>query len=164
MRAWVALVGVVLLAGCAAPPAARIGTTKDIRASAQYRRDQLVGTWFGEALLRDGGRRQQLTRHEADGSFRIHFRVENALGEVTDITTTGLWGLSGPTYFTLTRGWLTEAGLQPADPTQAYLADAYQVLELTGRRLRYRSYESGNEYTLERVPDGFVLPAFAPLP
>lgn len=164
MRAGIALVWVALLVGCAAAPVARIGTTKDIRASAQYRRDQLVGTWFGEALLRDGGRRQQLTRHDADGSFRIHFRVENALGEITDIVTIGLWGLSGPTYFTLTRGWLTEAGLQPADPTQAYLADAYEVLELSGRRLRYRGYESGNEYTLERVPDGFAPLPFAPLP
>lgn len=118
----------------------------------------LAGSWFSEAPLKDGGTRLQLTKRNLDGTFVTTFRLIAEDGSFKQQTEVGLWGVSGPVYFTITRGWKEARKIHKADPTDASLNDAYQILELNEQRFRYRSWQSGSEYRLERVSEDFTFP------
>ena len=147
----------LLTAGCVTDSA--VDAMKPPDTSQQEQRAMLVGSWYGESVTKDGGSRAHLMRRAADGTFQVTFRVVDAAGKLTEQTEVGVWGASGPVYFTITRGWLRNGRLKPASPDDASLNDAYQILELTQDRFRYRSFQTRSEYTVNRVADTFELPA-----
>lgn len=130
----------------------------DDPASAILQRNMMLGHWYGESRTKDGGRRLEIAEHRRDGTMTIRFRVIDAKGKVEEQTEVALWGISGPVYFTITRGWLDGTRFHAADPTQAYYYDAYEILELTRRTFRYRHVTTGSEYRLDRVAAGFDFP------
>ena len=145
---------VLLLGGCASP----ISTIKETSPDADQRRASMLGSWYGEELTKDGSQRLELVDRGEDGTLQVRFRIIEASGRTWEQTEVGLWGITGPVYFTITRGWLHGDKLELADPTDAGFYDAYRVLELTTERFRYRSYASGDVYTLRRVARDFTFP------
>lgn len=148
----------ILLAasGCATPPA--IHSVKQPDVSQEQQRALLIGTWFGDAKTKDGGRRLQITERAPDGTYKVMFRIMEPSGRIWEQSEVGFWGASGGIYFTITRGWLDGQDFSAANPTDASLNDAYQILELTNARFRYRALPSGNTYSLSRVADSFEFP------
>ena len=161
MKAWFLVVGLCLVQmGWAtelesAPPIERY-KVDDVSQAEQ--RLLLAGSWYSQAPLKDGGTRLQLTKRNLDGTFVTTFRLIAEDGSFKQQTEVGLWGVSGPVYFTITRGWKAARKIHKADPTDASLNDAYQILELTEQRFRYRSWQSSSEYRLERVSEDFTFP------
>lgn len=155
-RAIFTLAILLVIVGCANVPP--IESFKKPDASQAEQRAMLVGKWFGEAPTNDGGRRLQIIQRDADGTFKVSFRVIEPSGKVFEQTELGLWGISGSVYFTITRAWIEGERVLKADPTDASLDDAYDVLELTKERFRYRSVQSNNEFSLSRVADSFEFP------
>lgn len=146
----------LLVSACAtAPP---IPLVKPDDNDQVLQRQLLVGTWYGEKPTEDGGLRQQVTRRAADGTFRVDFRWSGGTQSAGEQSEVGYWGISGPVYFTITRGWIDGDAFEPADPTDASLNDAYEVLELEAGQFRYRSLQTGTEYQVQRVRDGFEFP------
>ncbi len=108
---------VLFIAGCATAPS--IYTVKPNDSSEEPRRNLLLGRWYGEERTREGGKRLEIIDRYVDGTFKIQFRVTEGSGKVWDQTEIGLWGISGPVYFTITKGWLHDKDFSPADPTQS---------------------------------------------
>jgi hypothetical protein len=157
VRTFVVSLCLLTCAGCAVQPAIDAAKPPDV--SQAETRSLMIGTWYGDAPTKDGGRRLQITRRAADGTFQVMFRVISASGEVAEQTEVGFWGVSASVYFTITRGWLHGERFSEADPEDASLNDAYQILELSSERFRYRALQSGSEYSLTRVPDSFTFPS-----
>ena len=153
------VVAVLLLvtAGCVSESG--VDAMKPPDASQQEQRAMLVGSWYGESVTKSGGSRAHLMRRAADGTFKVTFRVVDSNGKITEQTEVGVWGASGSVYFTITRGWIRGDRLVSASPDDANLNDAYEILELTHDRFRYRNFQTRNEFTVKRVPDTFELPA-----
>lgn len=143
--------------GCAMRPA--IDATKQPNMPQEIQRSLLVGKWFGDAETKEGGRRLQITYRAPDGTYKVTFRFFEPSGQMWEQSEVGFWGVSGGVYFTITKGWLDGEQFSEADPTDASLNDAYQILELTQEQFRYRALQSGNEYSLSRVVDSFQFPA-----
>jgi len=146
----------LLIAGCTTAPA--IYTAKPPDSSEDSRRSLLLGWWYGEAKTKEGGKRLQITDRSVDGTFKVEFRIIEGSGKVWDQTEVGLWGISGPVYFTITKGWVGGGRFLPADPTQATFYDAYEILELSKDKFRYKHFAIGDEYTMKRVSDSFSFP------
>src|SRR6266849_1692080 len=85
--------------------------------SAASQRPLLIGRWYGEQPMKEGGRRVQITEHCPDGTLTIGFHVVESSGNLRDQTEVGWWGVSGSIYFTIIRGWLRGGRVAPADPT-----------------------------------------------
>jgi len=156
------LLGLLLLtfAGCATAPVddrvtfAKPGTGE----TAQLRRDDLVGTWYGRQPTQEGSIKEWLTRREIDGTFHIRFR-EWRDGRIVDASAEfGEWGLSYDLEVVITRGWIVDGQFRPTPPT-AYFWDVYQVVGLKDGQLDYVHQGTGHRYRVKRVADGFEFPA-----
>lgn len=156
MRRFALISAMLLAAGCAAAPA--IHTLKPDEGAARARRDLLAGRWYGEEATEEGGKRLQIVEWNLEGVLKIRFRTLERSGRSWDQTEVGLWGISGPVYFTIITGWLQDGQFMPADPGDASFYDAYEILELNDKIFRYRSFAFGDEYTLRRVEEGFTFP------
>lgn len=121
---------------------------------AQNDRDLLIGKWVGESKNQDGHLRLSLIERNANGTYRITFRsYQNR--DYSESIEVGLWGVSGPTYFTIMRGWIIADDFIPSDPTQVYYYDAYRISSLSAASFEYESLETGNRYSNQRVGDDF---------
>lgn len=156
MRLVFAVALLLAVSGCAIRPP--IYVTKKPDASQEQQRSLLVGTWFGDAKTKDGGRRLQITQRAPSGTYKVTFRVFEPSGQTWEQSEVGFWGVSGGVYFTITKGWVDGESFSEANPTDASLNDAYQIVELTEERFIYRALQSGNEYSLSRVADSFQFP------
>lgn len=149
-----------LIVGCAAfgqkQPAVTV-YKPDSTKSDQERRDAMVGNWVGEAPLKDGGERKWLVQRSNEGTYVVTFIVIPE-GEQPEISQeVGFWGISGPVYFTITKGWLRQDGnVEPNDPTKAYFYDAYKIVALTQERFEYESFSTGNRFIVRRVGEEFT--------
>jgi hypothetical protein len=156
-RQYISIVLIALLiTGCATSPA--IYTTKPDDNTADLHRNLLFGRWYGEAKTKEGGKRLEIVDRNADGTFKVQFRIIEGTGKVWDQTEVGLWGISGRAYFTITKGWVGGGRFFPADPTQATFYDAYEILELNKDKFRYKSFAIGDEFITKRVSDSFSFP------
>ena len=66
----------------------------------------------------------------------------------------GFWGIRNPIYFTSMRGFIENGQPTPADPTTPAFYDAYKIELLTEQEFTYRSYTSGNAFTVKRQCSG----------
>lgn len=118
----------------------------------------MIGRWYGSQPIDGGGVRQQLTERNGDGTYRITMRYVDANGKLKEGVEVGQWGIVGPVYFSIFRGWVKNGMFTPSSPSEPYNYDAYEVLLLTDDRFQYKSYSTGSIYTLEKVSEKFVLP------
>ena len=149
----------LVLCGCALRPGgpSAVDEVKPVVAVTHALRSMMLGRWYGEAPLTNGGKRQWLTERFEDGTFRIQFHTDAGEGP-TSQTEAGFWGVSGQIYFTITRGWLRGELFFPADPTDAMFYDAYEILEFSAERFRYRNPETGNVFDTRKVGEDFQFP------
>lgn len=154
------VLAVLVLLGIAAPTTvAQVDSVKpDETALAKANRGKMIGRWFGDTPTKDGGRKMEIVDRYADGTMKITFRVVEPSGEVWDQIELAFWGISGPVYFTMTKGWLEGRRFTPADSTQAYFYDAYEVLELLEESFAYRHFATGSEYRVTKVEPDFDFP------
>lgn len=157
MRNLAFFVVLLMTAGCASTltPVAVSPSKPDLPESKLDQHAMMIGAWRGEAPLKEGGTKKWLVQRSADGTYQIAFLIESTDGEIERSQEVGFWGVSGPIYFTIMKGWVTDGEFRPSDPTNAYFYDAYQIVSMTPDRFEYQSYASGSRYLLERVPDGF---------
>src|SRR5215475_15943222 len=79
-----------------------------------HRRNTIIGHWFEESPLKEGGKRLVLATLEADGTYKVQFRKIYPSGTTEDSTEVGLWGVSGPIHFTIMMGWVKDLEFVPA--------------------------------------------------
>ena len=118
----------------------------------------LVGKWLGDQPTKEGGSRKWLVERRPDGKYLIQFRVTNSDGSILEQTEVGEWGVSGNIYFSIFKGWIDNGNFIPSDSSDSYNQDAYEIIKLTEQQFRYKNLDSGNEYTVKRVPNDFVFP------
>ena len=66
----------------------------------------------------------------------------------------GIWGVSGDIYFTATRQYFENKKVANLDVTKAGLYDAYKIVSFDGATFVYRSLETGEEFTVRKIPKG----------
>jgi hypothetical protein len=118
----------------------------------------MVGKWYGSLPTKDGGVRQQIVERYPNGSYKITFKVIDSKGKSEESSEVGNWGISGPIYFTIFRGWLYSTGIEQADPSSPYNYDAYNIVSLTSDLFEYSHVTSGNKYKIQKVGPDFEFP------
>jgi len=121
-------------------------------------RSLLIGKWYGNQPLKEGGFRQSITERAVDGTYRTIFRIYDADGQYTELTEIGLWGIAGSVYFSIFRGWLDDDSFTPFDPTDASGYDAYRITGLGEDEFEYEGLTTGNHFRVVRVKDDFTFP------
>ncbi len=157
MKIFLAAAVLVLIAGSATGQPVDPVKPDDPQSAIQLR-NMMLGRWFGDSPTKDGGRRMHIVERRPDGTMKVTFRLIDGKGNVNEQSEIALWGVSGPVYFSITRGWLDGPDFHPADPTQSIYYDAYEILELTDRTFRYRHFTTGSEYRIDRVAPDFEFP------
>lgn len=124
---------------------------------ASARRELLIGKWYGEATTIEGSTRKSLMQRRADGTYTIKFQIwfNGKLKEQQ--VEAGIWGVSGPIYFTATREMLlgSEFKSVPVDDPTYY--DAYQIESLSKDVFAYKSVETPDSFRVQRVPESFEI-------
>ncbi len=64
----------------------------------------------------------------------------------------------GISFYTITKGVVVDSKFIPAPSGMASLEDAYQILELSSGKFRYRSVENKNVYSAIKVDNSFHFP------
>ena len=124
----------------------------------QERRDLLIGTWFGETPPTAGGHLQWIIKRSRDGTYNIQFRIFAPNGRYSTHMETGIWGISGPVYFSATQGWRQGNELVGTDTAKARFYDAYEILALKRDLFEYRHYVTGTSYKVRKVGHDFKFP------
>ena len=120
--------------------------------------DLMIGKWYGKQQLYDGSFREQIAERHADGTYKIIFKYLDYRGNVKKTTEVGIWGISGPIYFSIYRGYQKGEKTYPSDPTDPRHYTAYEIIELNNNQFKYKSYSSGNIFTLIKVKDNYSFP------
>ena len=127
------------------------------------RRVEFLGYWIGEMPTKDGKFLRWLVERRVDGAFTLthvikesssdprKFDPENAKFEL------GNWGVSGDVYFTATRQYYEKKKISNFDTSDPGLYDAYKIVSFDGKTFVYRSLETGEEFTVKKVPQGEKL-------
>lgn len=118
----------------------------------------MIGKWYGNQPTKAGGFRQQIIERYADGTYKIVFKITEPNGTVEESVEVGSWGVSGPVYFTMFRGWLYGEDMHPSDPSDPYNYDAYNIVNVTQELFEYEHVSNGNKYKIKKVPNDFVFP------
>lgn len=135
-----------------------IAATNDSMTAQQERRDLLIGMWFGETPPTAGGHIQWIIDRARDGTYQIKFRIYGADGRFRTHMETGIWGVSGPVYFSATQGWRQGNQVVGTDTAKARFYDAYEILALKKNLFEYRHYVTGTSYKVRKVGRNFKFP------
>lgn len=137
----------LVITGCASLGNSEFSKDK---ASTAEMRHLLLGNWCGEKKLDDGTYQKWEVERYSDGIYRIDFTLIELSGDKKQWGEYGLWGVRNPIYFTAMRGFIDNEQSRPADPEEPAYYDAYKILSLTPNEFTYKSYTSGNTFTLKR--------------
>ena len=151
----------IFLSGCASQftTAPFISLAKpDTAANIEKQHSLLIGTWFGEAPIKEGGYRQWITYLYADGTEKTIFRTYDKDGDYDEQIEVGEWGISGNIHFTIMKGWIIANKLEPVDSTDPYYYDAYTITNLTQTTFEYEAVEYKEKFIAKKVKDDFQFP------
>ena len=101
------------------------------------------------------GVRGWLIQRRADGTYTVTFKDEPSNGDIEVNQNIGLWGISGPVYFTIMQGWIEGDEISQADPADPYYYDAYKIIALQQDYFEYESFTTNNRFVVRRVSDDF---------
>lgn len=149
------------LAGCATTNTSRVAVTSQkpsLTLSQEETWNLMIGKWYGRQPTKDGGKKQEIVERSPHGTYKITFRIYDKDGNIKEQSEAGHWGVSGPVYFTIFRGWIEGDQLSPANPADPYNYDAYKIVKLNNDVFEYEHYSSGNKYVIKRVPNDFQFP------
>ena len=124
---------------------------------AELKRDQLVGSWYGDMRTERGGTRRWLTNRKHDGTYRVDFVVIEPDGATLRQSEFGDWGVSGEYFLNITRGLRDRSGRVTTDKASSYFWDVYKILRFDGTHLIYRNVSSRNKFSVRRVDSSFVI-------
>ena len=134
----------------------------DLTASAIEKRNLMIGKWLGEMKDEKGNLQKWLTTRFPDGTYKIQFRTPNEENNYKEQVEVGLWGISGPIYFTIMKGWITESQFVPSDPKNPTYYDAYEIIEISQNKFKYHSYDADITFNVKKVNDDYELPKTNP--
>ncbi len=149
------------LTGCATTNTSTVAVTSQkpsLTLSQEETWNLMTGKWYGSQPTKDGGKKQEIMERSPQGTYKITFRVFDKDGKYKEQAEAGHWGVSGPVYFTIFRGWIEGDQLSPSNPADPYNYDAYKIIELNTDVFEYENYSSGNRYVIKRVPNDFQFP------
>ena len=119
----------------------------------------MIGKWYGSQPTKEGGVKKWIVERMSPGTYKIVFRIyEKDATSYWEQIEVGEWGVSGPVYFSILRGWVKDGKLTPADPTDPFNYDAYKIISLTDEKFEYENYDSGDVYGIKKVPISFDFP------
>ncbi|MBL4782657.1 MAG: hypothetical protein JKX92_10490 [Porticoccaceae bacterium] len=121
------------------------------------RRDLMIGVWYGDQPTKQGGRKRWVETRRSDGTYKIEFQIVSASGERDNSQEYGEWGVSGPVYFSITRGSVRDGVVDIAKGTDPFTYTAYKLITLDGASIQYESFKSGNRYKVVKVSSGFTI-------
>ncbi len=154
----------LILAGCTSAPVTNRAVDRLKPAAAEAlkeRRQMLVGTWYGEATTNEGQTRRWLRQNYGEGAYKLTIRDYNLDATYLQQVEVGNWGVSGPIYFTIMKGWQQGSKFRAADVTDPYYYDAYEITQLTPVAWVYRHVDTQLRFVVKRVEEGFQLPGEA---
>ena len=155
------LLTVIAMSGCASQHTLNTSVTESkpsVEASEEERWLLMVGKWYGNQPTKDGGVKQHIVERYPNGSYKMTFKITDAKGNSKESSEVGNWGMSGPIYFTIFRGWLHSTGLEQSDPSSPYNYDAYNIVSLTDNLFEYSHVTTGNKYKIQKVRPDFEFP------
>lgn len=154
-------IGALLVCGCALKGATSNTAITNIKATLssneQDNWDRMIGKWYGKQPTKEGGVREWVIDRKADGVNVVDFRTIDSNNDVYRKIEIGEWGISGPIYFTIYKASVENDVLYPVAPGDPYNYDAYQIITLTDEHFTYKSFSTGNEFTVKRVDDTFAF-------
>src|SRR5436190_21349841 len=108
-------VAVVAIAGCASQDLAQTLKADDAaaQASPDRRWKMMVGKWYGSRSRTGGGRIEWISDRKPRGAYQTAFRTTAADGTVSEDVEVGEWGVVGPIYFTIFKGWVRDGRMVP---------------------------------------------------
>lgn len=151
----------LFITGCASTDISKVVVTPEkpsLTLSQEQTWSLMIGKWFGSQSTKDGGKKQQIMERSPQGTYQITFRIFDKDGKMEQQSEAGHWGVSGPVYFTIFRGWVEGNQLSPSNPDDPYNYDAYKIIRLNSEVFEYESYSSGNKYSIKRVANDFQFP------
>jgi hypothetical protein len=151
----------VAISGCAArgTSSVPVDEAKPSLTTSQRESWQLmIGRWYGDQPLKEGGRKQWVATRAADGTYRIDFVHTTADGAVNKSSEVGHWGVSGPVYFSSFRGWIEANMFRRADPTDPYNYDAYRITRIDANVFEYEHFTTRERFSVRRVAADFEIP------
>jgi hypothetical protein len=151
---------IVIMNNCTGPNKSII--KPDSPPAAIEKRNLMIGKWYGEIKNEKGELQQWLVTRFGDGSYTIHFRLPEKDKTCNEQIEVGVWGVSGPIYFSITKGWVTDSSFIPSDPRDPSYYDAYEIIEINQNKFEYRSFDTDMTFEVKRVGDDFRLPEIAP--
>ena len=144
------------LSGCAIHTKSII--KNDLPLSAVQKRNTLIGKWFGEMKSENGEIQRWLADRSKDGTYKIEFRIYKSGNETMSQVEVGHWGVAGPIYFSITRGWIKNDKFIPSDPENPYFYDVYKIVKLTDQSFIYYSFDEDLEFEVRKIDDTFQWP------
>ncbi len=115
--------------------------------------NKMLGKWYGAQPMESGETYEWVVTRTVEGRFKLEARQSR--GEI--YTEVGEWGLAGPIYFVIAKGWVENEIFIPTDPTDPYFRHAYEVIELTDSTFKYRAFSDGSIFTMQKVEPDFEL-------
>jgi hypothetical protein len=163
MRSWgiAVLAACTVLSGCASGLTSReavVAAKPRLGQSEEAAWNAMVGRWYGSQPTADGGVYRWIMDRSPRGTYEMTGRVYDGAGHYEERVEVGQWGISGPVYFSIYRGWIEGRILRYSDPTDPYNYDAYRIIRLTGEVFEYEAYDTKSRYVVRKVPPDFKLP------
>jgi len=155
------LIVMFILPGCATTNTSTVAITDEkptLTLSQENAWNLMIGKWYGSQPTKDGGLRKEIVERSAQGTYKITFRVYDKEGKFKEQSEAGHWGVSGPVYFTIFRGWIKDNKLSPSNPSDPYNYDAYKIIKLNSEVFEYENYSTGNKYVIKKVAGYFEFP------
>ena len=115
-------------------------------------REGFVGRWRSEQPNDKGGTNITTVHRSQDGRYLVEYTILDHQAQIKNHQEEfGFWGVAGGVYFTLFKGWVENDEFYPADPTNAYHYDAYQILAVEPEAITYKNLASGNKFRYLKV-------------
>lgn len=119
-----------------------------------FDRNLLVGNWYRGDTDDSGNQSTEFAKIVGDGSFEFTFIQYDKSGHVhEEITELGDWGLVGDIHFTITKGEYIDGEAFSADMADEDNYQAYKVLQLNSKILKYQHIITNEVFILRRVID-----------
>ena len=125
--------------------------------TAEHKRQILVGKWLGEQSTENGQSSRWLMNRKSNASYKVTFQSFLFGKKIDEISEEGIWGISGPVYFTVSQ-MLTDKGKTTSnDPRDPRYYDAYEILSLDEHAFTYQHFGNHKTFTVKKVNDRFEL-------
>ena len=162
MQRVIAVVVIVFLSIVLASCETQSGRVISSEQQASFRTDEdttalLVGAWFGKYNREPDEAVEFITRHEADGSFIVRFRITDSNGSVSEHYEKGRWNVRGDIISKRTTEVEGSTISSPLNELGFY-NDEYRIISLTQKTIIYEHIDYETVYTANRVADDFEFP------